>query len=275
MGSALWARRAGTALVLGTLISTLLTVLLYAFTDTPDADAFIIGLVGTALAILIEVVIRLEHISDDTSLLRRAGNFSDQVRELVEGTGRIVASYHDRGPERSLKERYEELIEDLGNLEDGRITSHGSDYRHLLETMATARVRVDAVTNVIGSGGGDAGWWGSEVGQKYWAANKDALRRGLEVHRIFIVASMTASDDKLLALMQEQKASGVNIRWLERSTVDPGLHLNLAVWDDQVAWEARTNAQGIQYETTLMFAPRDVAKLKRAYDVLYSVSQSF
>jgi len=275
MGIAPSAKRAGTALVLGTLISTLLAVLLYAFTSTPPADALIIGLVGTALAILMEVVIRLEHIADDTSLLRRAGNFSDQVRELVEGTGRIVASYHDLGPERSLKERYDELIEDLGNLEDGRITSHGSDYRHLLEAMTTAHARVEAVTNVIGSGGGDPGWWDSEVGRKYWAANKDALRRGLEVHRIFIVASMVTSDDKLLALMQEQKNSGVNIRWLERSTVEPGLHLNFAVWDDQVAWEARTNAQGIQYETTLMFAPRDVARLKRAYDLLYSVSENF
>jgi hypothetical protein len=159
MGIAPWAKRAGTALVLGTLISTLLAVLLYAFTSTPPADALIIGLVGTALAILMEVVIRLEHIADDTSLLRRAGNFSDQVRELVEGTGRIVASYHDLGPERSLKERYDELIEDLGNLEDGRITSHGSDYRHLLEAMTTSHARVEAVTNVIGSGGGDPELW--------------------------------------------------------------------------------------------------------------------
>jgi hypothetical protein len=82
------------------------------------------------------------------------------------------------------------------------------------------------------------------------------------VSRIFIYAEL---NDGLTALVNEQRSAGVTVGLLARNSIDPALHLNMAIFDDTSAWEARMNADGEIIENLFYLAERDVERLRTMF----------
>lgn len=259
-------------LVLGVSVSVTLAVILYFASSVSLIDSFLVGLLGTVITILIDISGRLASIERDATFVFNAGKFAERIREIAQASGEISRNYGGRLPELELLGRYQRIAGELEELRNGRIRSSGGDYLNLLKACDQARSEILAVTNVYRNKADGLSWWDSEVGRTYWEGNRAALKRGVRITRVAIVESISSMDPAISAFLAIQETAGVEVRVIESRAVDPTLHFNIALIDGLVAWEARSNAQGIQYENVVSYASSDVARIRHHYEILETSS---
>lgn len=106
-----------------------------------------------------------------------------------------------------------------GLAEGGNVTYEGEDRDWMLGLTKVARETIDAtsLTTVDAGGSGyvDGGLWSSELGHVYLAAQRDAIRRGVKIRRIFIIDRPSLQNDpNLVSILRQHGAAGVKVRLL-------------------------------------------------------------
>jgi hypothetical protein len=113
-----------------------------------------------------------------------------------------------------------------GLSEGGNVTYEGEDRDWLLGLTRVARHTIDTTSLTTVDAGGqsfaDGGLWTSELGHVYLAAQRDAIRRGVRIRRIFVIDRPSLEDDpNLLNILRQHSTIGVQVRLL-RPRVDDG-----------------------------------------------------
>lgn len=216
-------RKIVTSLVLWFVAFTLTGWLLDAFVDSDDwqtlwsfgVSTFIAGVI-VVVQFLIEVEHRMTEL--ETSQRNHAVRMQDQItsginkiNEATELFGQIEASAvrtdavtqlvrHSTkiaAPQPELVVRFaqgeigrlSQFLKDLG--EGGDVTYEGDDRDWMLGLTRNCQISIDAtsLTTVDAGGRGfvDGGLWSSDLGQRYLDLQREAIRRGVTIRRVFIM----------------------------------------------------------------------------------------
>jgi hypothetical protein len=128
--------------------------------------------------------------------------------------------------------------------EGGEVCYDGEDRDWLLGLTMQAEHTIDATslsTVDAGANGFGGGLWTSEHGQRYLAVQRDAMRRGVVVRRLFILDSPgQAKESDFLRIYRQQQNLGIHTRVLDRSTIPHALKnllFDFIVFDGVISYE--------------------------------------
>jgi hypothetical protein len=145
-------------------------------------------------------------------------------------------------------------LKELG--QGGDVTYEGEDRDWLLglTKVATSTIDATSLTTVDAGGRGfvDGGLWSSDLGHHYLEAQREAIRRGVQIRRIFILDRPDLQNDAdLTSILNDHVAIGVNVRILRPIEVIPAWRAALfdfIVIDGALSYQptaaSRTNEQG-------------------------------
>jgi hypothetical protein len=113
-------------------------------------------------------------------------------------------------------------LKDLG--QGGDVTYEGEDRDWLLGLTKVASLSIDAtsLTTVDAGGRGfvDGGLWSSDLGHLYLEAQREAIKRGVSIRRIFIMDRPDLEDDKdFVEILRQHAAIGVQVRILKPNEI--------------------------------------------------------
>ncbi|MDG4811261.1 hypothetical protein O7634_31290 [Micromonospora sp. WMMD1120] len=250
--------------LVGIMLSIGLSIALDLSNAASGVESLLAGLMGITISLLVDSLARAERrfhlrtlLDGPQWLVRTTTELAGAIREAAEQhAGTRVAAEAQR--------RYEQFRLEAEQLADGRIIRRGDDDEDLVGATRTCAHRLDALTNVLPRVSGELSWWRGEIGRRYWEANLEALRRGVQITRIFVYVTLT---DELSALVEQQRAAGVRVGLLPLGVVSPELHVNLTLWDGSSCWEARMTAHGEIAENQFSVNSADVARLTRVFDL--------
>jgi len=121
--------------------------------------------------------------------------------------------------------RISELLKKLG--EGGDLTYDGEDRDWMLGLARNARSSINAISlTTVDSGGKsfiDGGLWRSDLGQRYLEVQRDAIRRGVKIRRLFVIDRPTLlNDPDVRNVCYDQAGIGIAVRILDPSAI-PGM----------------------------------------------------
>jgi hypothetical protein len=174
---------------------------------------------------------------------------TDAVVDLVRHSARI-----DDGAPRLIANfvqseivRLSDVLERLGEGQD--VTYEGEDRDWLLGLTRGAVSTVDATSlGTVDAGGRgfvDGGLWGSDLGLRYLDMQRDAVRRGVRIRRIFIMDRPNLRGDAdFLAVCREHESFGIDVRILDPSkpNVRSTSLVDFIVFDGVISYETASAA---------------------------------
>jgi hypothetical protein len=248
--------------VVGIVVSVALAVGMDVWGGASDVESLLAGLIGTNITLALDGMARAERqfrLRRDIESVEWLGS---AITPVVEYTRDIAVRYPSSAVLVEARQKFQKLTTDLDTLRYGRISRPGNDYEHLINWVNSCQTQVEAITNILPDGAGSPDWWASDIGRQYWQANLAALKRGVMVNRVFIYTELT---DGLSDLMKTQRSAGVKVTSLPCATTDPAQRLNIAIFDNNTAWEARMNARGEIIENIYHVDNREVERLRQVF----------
>lgn len=141
----------------------------------------------------------------------------------------------------------------LKELARGNVTYDGEDRDWMLALTRSVTKTIDATSlstvDVGGRGSVDGGLWTSDLGQRYLEAQRDAIQRGVQIRRLFIMNQQDlAQDPNFLDVCHRQRDMNIDVKILDSSAV-PGIHrsslFDFVLFDDVISYEV-TPASTVQ-----------------------------
>jgi len=139
--------------------------------------------------------------------------------------------------------RMSEFLKDVS--QGGDVAHDGEDRDWLLGLTRHAQSSIDATSLTAVDAGnrgfGDGGLWSSDLGQRYLEEQRDAVRRGVTIRRVFILDRPDIADDPgLREVCRIQTELGISVRVLDPSAI-PSIHttslFDFILFDDVVSYE--------------------------------------
>jgi hypothetical protein len=259
-------------LALGTTISVSIGVFFYFRTDLNTAFAVFAGLLGTGVALQLEMLLQA----------RTRGRRQDGRLELVEHLEAIpwlmsatrqkiaaVESINQVEPEgvpnRLARKSVEACVAQLRDLQRGHYYTLFTD-NWLLHLM-TESARVE----ILATSADNPEWWGRPSGRTYWRLQLAAIKeRHARLERIFVYQTWTPV---LEAAVTEQQQAGVLTRRVLLSDVPPRLRRDMIIWDRKAGYEANTISVNDRIKNKFTFALDEVEDMAKDFDAIRSISE--
>jgi hypothetical protein len=230
-------------------------------------ESVLIGLVGLVLSLELDILLRMDRRDQLTGLIDGPPWVAAHMTRISSSLDAVTATFGDTIVQGEAEQRLAAFAVELDELAQGRVRTGAEDVRYLMTATLRCKRELVAITNLQPNGDGTS-WWDSAIGQNYWRENVNAIRRGVRVGRIFI----TDDDDvgeALEAIVSTQCDAGADVFVIPRRLVPMKYQRNIAIWDDDVAWEADMNAAGLPIEYVYAHSRHDIERLRRIYDVLH------
>ncbi|MER7335363.1 MULTISPECIES: hypothetical protein [unclassified Micromonospora] len=248
--------------LIGIALSISLSVTLDLTNAATGVESLLAGLMGITISLLVDSLARAERRFHLRTLLEGPPWLVHGVPPLVTAAREAVEAHPGTRVAEEARRRFERFRVETEQLRAGRIVRPGDDYEDLLAGLADCVRYLDAVTHVMPRVSGELSWWHSDIGRAYWAANLEALERGVRITRIFVHAGVS---DELSELVETQRRAGVRAGLLRWGSVRPDLHVNLALWDGTSAWEPTMSAHGEITLNQFSVNPGDLERLRTAF----------
>ncbi|WP_280667939.1 MULTISPECIES: DUF6879 family protein [unclassified Kitasatospora] len=222
------------------------------------------------------------QISEATKLFARVDGSrlrTDAVTQLVRNATEIGAD----GPEIVhvfTQKEFERLSALLKGLKGGEATYDGEDHDWLLALCASATATIDATSTAV-----DVGFWRTELGLRYLAAQRAAIDRGVRVRRLFILESPEpAAMEELHRVCQQQTELGVTVKLVTINELPPRLKLDpmfdFIVFDQSLSYEVTPGlpvehaSHPVIANTRLVLRTDRVSYLVKRFNELWNASES-
>ncbi|MFF5126321.1 hypothetical protein ACFY41_05190 [Streptomyces syringium] len=129
------------------------------------------------------------------------------------------------------------LAQLMKDLHGGQAAYDGEDHDWLLTLTRSAGVSIDATSTAM-----DTDFWPTELGRRYLRAQREAIKRGVRVRRLFIVARPELlQDERIKAVCRSHEDLGVEVRVAAMCTLPPAAMLDpvfdFIVFDGGVSYE--------------------------------------
>lgn len=239
-------------LLVGVAISVALAVVLALVTSTTVLLGVCIGLLGTVLALVYDLLRRFEHrieVEDQRSVLMAAVDDTPwllaDLREIATSAKSVLA--RDRSALLFIDLMRAELGGTRAFLDDlkrGQIRVPAGDATPMANQIDLVQESVLATTIPEC----DNSWWLSPAGKDYLDRNRRAIReRGVKIERIVL---WEQGSPELARVVEEQQEAGVRLLFVQRNTLSEGLKMSMAIYDELIYHDIVFNADGedIYYE---------------------------
>jgi hypothetical protein len=230
-------------------------------------ESVLIGVVGLVLSLQLDILLRMDRRDQLTGLIDGPPWVAAHMTRISASLDAITVTYGETIVQAEAQQRLASFAVEFDELAQGRVRTGSEDVRYLMDATMHCKRSLVAVTNLQPNGNGTS-WWDSAIGQNYWRENLAALQRGVTVGRIFITDDDSVQP-ALEAIVATQCAAGAQVFVIPRHLVPLKFQRNIAVWDDDVAWEADMNAAGMPIEYVYAHSRHDIERLRRMYDVLH------
>jgi hypothetical protein len=227
----------------------------------------------------------------EAALLFNAVDSSAVARDRVDGLVRNVAKTPAGTPHLLVAlaeaelDRLSRFFRELG--ETGDLLYDGENRDWLLALARNVRTGICATSSMVSGESGrswaDDGLWNSDLGQRYLEYQRDAVRRGVTVRRVFLLQSEDQLDDPgLRELLTYQRDLGFRVRVLPpgtRQRVPKSTLFGFAVFDDAASYETTFLARtGTEKRSTVITTRLVVDRVRvrdriQAFDDLWSHAQ--
>ena len=256
--------RAGPILIGGLVLSSVLAVALRATGAATGVEALLAGLAAGTAALVLDGTVRAERRFRLRDAVESADWLPGAVAALA-GSSRAILTDHP-APEvvREARRRLLAVTDDFAELARGRVGRPPGDDELLLAGTRACHRRLTALTE-IPAGPTGLRWWRGEAGQRYWAANLEALGRGVAITRVFVCDRADRLDRDLAALIAEQREAGVRTLVAARADLLASPYADLVLWDGRRAWEPRLNAVGEVVGSVFTVNEQDLLRLAEAF----------
>lgn len=161
------------------------------------------------------------------------------------------------------------------------ITYDGEDREWLLGLTREAKSSIEAIS-LAGPHGFDEWLWTSDLGTRYLELQRQAIRRGAPVRRIFVFENeLLTRQDSFLRIAQTQRDRGIDVRILD-STIIPGwlrgMISDFIIFDGEVSYEmvqgAPSSYTGFTVIRTILEpTPSRVEELKDRFKQLWAAAR--
>ncbi|MCG5216286.1 hypothetical protein [Streptosporangium sp. KLBMP 9127] len=255
-------------LIIGTSLSIVLAVIFYVREDAAQALGTVAGLIGGVITLQIQTLLREQRRIDHetrvgamVATIEKIAWLSDLMEPMLRAAKHVEREFKDTPAEAACRAAFEECLRTLADLERGHFRAPYGDNSvfHGLITNSRRSMCVTSVPSV------DLDWWLEPVGRQYWQAQVDALKRGIEIRRVFIYQEWS---DALDALAREQVAAGVKVRRVHIDRLPPHMRVITGVWDDSCGHELSYTAGGEAVHDTFTVSPPDLERLMRQFEMI-------
>ena len=172
--------------------------------------------------------------------------------------------------------------------EGGQVCYDGEDRDWMLGLTMQSQATIDATSlSTVDAGGKsyDGGLWTSDLGQRYLELQREAIRRGVVIRRVFILdSSGQTTEPDFLRIYQRQQDLGIQTRVLDRSTIPHALKnllFDFILFDGVISYEV-TPASRVEdtmkptiVKTNLALRPEQVKERMQRFEELWDAAQKF
>ncbi|WP_354641941.1 DUF6879 family protein [Kitasatospora camelliae] len=221
------------------------------------------------------------RINEATELFGRVESSRLDTGEVTE----LVRSALEIGPDRPeivhgfAQKEIRRLAVLMRELRTGEAAYDGEDRDWLLTLAGSANATIDATSTAV-----DVGFWTSELGLRYLAAQREAIDRGVKVRRVFILDSPTAEElAEVHRVGRQQAALNVSVRVVTTADLPAPVRLDpmfdFIVFDQAISYEVTPGlpveqaAQPVIASTRLVLRPDRVARRMRRFNDLWNASE--
>ena len=266
----------GNALELAAVVGFGLALVLF-IVDTEARFAAVGERVTTSFA-------RASRLAELSAKMERSGLGSPVLAEFLEAAGEIDERVNPMilRVARGEVERMTTFMRQLPG--GGEIPYDGEDGEWLLGFTQAADASIDAISlSTVDAGvvGLDGGLWTSDLGHRYLDEQRTAIRRGVLIRRIFVVASQKmAQDESFDRVTSKQRKAGVQVRMLAQELIPVYLQpmiFDFIIFDGAVSYETSavkpfTGAQPGMLKTVLVPQPDHVRGLQQRFEQLWEAA---
>ncbi|MDR7275854.1 hypothetical protein [Catenuloplanes atrovinosus] len=224
-------------------------------------EAVLVALAGATLTFVVGAGLRAERRAEMRGLVESVPALRAELERIVALSGQAAERYPDRTARDELRRHCRRFAEELEGLARGQLRTAAWDADRLVELTRRCRRRMRAITNISEIG---PAWWDSPIGREYWRANEEAIGRGVEITRVFIVADR--ADPAVAALIERHTAARVRTLTLDRADAGRDLLVNTVIWDDAQAWQAEMDPYGTIRGHVFHHDPETVRRLRALAD---------
>lgn len=214
---------------------------------------------------------------------------TDAVTQLVRHSTKIAAPQPDLVVRFAQGEigRMSQFLKELG--EGGDVTYEGEDRDWMLGLARTCQKSIEATSLTTVDAGGrsfvDGGLWSSDLGQRYLDLQREAIRRGVTVRRVFIMDRPELKSDTEF----RQVCAWHQDREIEIKVLDPTVARNAGtpisamtdfiIFDGVVSYEAQPASQWdrdsspVIINTRLVLRPDKVDERRQRFEDLWRLAE--
>ncbi|MGY6018474.1 DUF6879 family protein [Streptomyces spinosirectus] len=168
-------------------------------------------------------------------------------------------------------EEIERLAGLLENLSSRSADCLGENQDWLIGLTHCIKHSLDATSTSV-----DHDFWTSEPASRYLEAQSDAIARGVEIRRLFLVSSPDDIDDELTELCSNQRALRIDARLVALSELpswaQPGTQSDFIVFDRELSYEIDQDTKDVNAKTTLNARPTHVEHRLRQFTRLWDAT---
>jgi len=255
-------------LLVGIGLSILLGVVFYLREDTAQGLGVVAGLLGGVITLQVQGLVRerrrVEHetkVGAMVGAIEKIPWLPDLMAPMLRAAKHVEREYGKTPAQDACRAAFEECLRTLSDLERGHFRAPYGD-NGIFHGIITNTKRLMCATSIPSA---DLRWWVSPVGRQYWEVQLEALRRGVEIRRVFIYQEWT---DELDTLAREQVTAGVKVRRVQTDQLSAGMRVISAVWDDTCGHELSYNAGGTAVYDSFTVSPSDIHRLRQQFEMI-------
>jgi len=227
--------------------------------STTAGWSILISLFAASVAFVVQHLIAVEKLNEATRAELREGllriNEANNLFDLVERSAlkvdlitqfvRNATKVDQRMP--SLVQNFaqteiERMSTLLRELEEGDVTYEGEDRDWLLSLAKNTESTIDALSlNLVDQGPTevDGGFWITDAGQRYLDIQRDKIKHGVRIRRIFYVDDERRLKSPMFQqIIQMHITAGINVRLLPRERLQSPLGVDdFIIFDGVVSYE--------------------------------------
>jgi hypothetical protein len=259
-------------IIIGVLFSIGLSIVLY-FVGVDTITSVIIGLSGTTISLLLDLLARgkqLEKLVLETfglsSDLNADSWAKERLVEIIQSWKKILeADYHPLLLQ-IAKLRTQDARDDLVAIASGEIVTDATENRLLAVVVEEAKSSVKAASMV------SLDFYNSSAGQKYLKINYEAVKRGVNLTRIFIVDELTTEKAHL---MNEMVKNGIDVWSVMENLVPDELISAFVISDDYLVWTTEFTPDMQFREHHISIKSEDVLRNSNKFDNLKWLAEKY
>ncbi|HSS34434.1 MAG TPA: hypothetical protein VLL27_14255 [Solirubrobacterales bacterium] len=282
-GTSRWYDRWARYLSLLAVFATLLTTVIVFFTTGQELGGLgvittaSIGLLGLVISLQIETIFRIAERSEARErygrMLELVEDYPDLQPLLTDALEASVTTLKHTRIDEFKREVLNILVHAdvrLRELSQGRLRVDDGDNSLVLARFQEAKEMLCATTDE-----GDTEWWRGESGVRFFELNKELMRKGASVERVWLLGDKP--NDATKKLIDEHHSAGVQVFVMrsDRAGLDKTLLVNMTMMDEVFLQEDLPNKLGQAVEYLYSENRSDLERARSRFARLKSIAAEY